>query len=200
MATTILDEQQTTESTDYTEEAARTRRTRGEDAVPARGHSAVNVPDDFRSINGWGADLDPANRPAVPREWPSDVMTLRGDVKHWQEPRFKIHISNEQPNLTPVFGESCPPRGLNAKVRDWAYEYGEGRNRHWMLLLLADRMDNIGSLLGGVLRLRPDNIPAEKAWGTLWHYSSPDRRREIALGVTTGLLAAACVVAWIVAD
>ncbi len=62
-------------------------------------------------MNGWGATLDPANRPAVPRELPSDVKTALGDVRHWQTPHSKIYVSNEQPGLTPVFGEACPPHG-----------------------------------------------------------------------------------------
>ena len=98
--------QKTSDATEHTRELQRSRRTRGEDAVPARGHSAASVPEDPRQINGWGADLDPVNRPAVPRELPSDVKTARGDVKHWQKPRITIFVTNEQPGMTPVFGEA----------------------------------------------------------------------------------------------
>src|SRR4051812_27751295 len=86
-------EQKTTRPTPQTKEAARSKRTRGEDPAPSPGHSHANLPDDYKQIKGWGADLDPKNRPAVPRELPSDVMTVRGDVKHWQKPRQKIHMS-----------------------------------------------------------------------------------------------------------
>src|SRR5215210_1454020 len=103
-------------STDlYTEEQQWTRsdpskkRALGDDPAPAPSHSARHVPDDYRKVNGWGADLDPANRPAIPRELPSDVTTPRGDVGERQVPTMKVHQSIEHPDLTPVFGTSCPP-------------------------------------------------------------------------------------------
>lgn len=128
------------------------KRSRGEDAAPAPGHSRGGVPDDYRQIKGWGVDLDPKNRPMVPREFPSDVNTARGPVTARQVPDTKIHVSNEQPDLTPVFGTSCPPQGLSGMLRDYAFEYGEGTNRHWMTLLLADRIDVIENLFIDAVR------------------------------------------------
>lgn len=162
--------QKTTRPSSQTRDSAPRERTRGEDPVPAPGHSMKNLPDDYRQINGWGADLDPANRPAVPRELPSDVMTARGDVKHWQTPRTKIHMSNEHPGITPVFGESCPPHGLSGFLRDYAYQYGEGANRHWMTLIMADRVDMVETMIQDALRGRPDHIVREKGWSALLKY------------------------------
>jgi hypothetical protein len=156
--------QKTTRPTPFVRNNAGRKRTRGEDPVPAPGHSKENLPNDYRKINGWGADLDPANRPAIPREFPSDVMTARGDVKYWQAPRTKIYVSNEQPGMTPVFGESCPPSGLSKFLRDYAYQYGEGANRRWMTLILADRVNLIESTIAEVLRGNPDNYVKEKGW------------------------------------
>ena len=159
-------EQTTTRPGPNVREKARSKRTRGEDAVPVEGHSTKHLPDDFRKINGWGADLDPANRPSVPRELPSNVMTVRGDVKHWQTPRSKIHVSNEHAGITPVFGESVPPSGLSGLMRDFAYQYGEGTNRHWMMLLYADRVNIIESMIFDALRGKPDNVVRER--GGVW--------------------------------
>lgn len=114
---------------------------RGEDPAPAPGHKAGRVPAEYKKIHGWGADLDPRKRPMVPMELPSTVTNVRGIVKHRQVPQHKIHMSNEHPDLAPVFGTSAPPRGLSGMLRDYAYEYGEGTNRHWMTLLIADRVD-----------------------------------------------------------
>jgi hypothetical protein len=155
-------EKTSTRSTELTRELAASKRTLGEDAVPVPSHSNANVPADYRSIPGWGVDLDPKNRPAVPRELPTDVRTIRGEVKHWQEPRHKIHVSNEQPGITPVFGESCPPRGLSGLLRDYAYQYGEATSRHWMTLLLADRVDRIESMALDAMRGRPDHFLEER--------------------------------------
>jgi hypothetical protein len=173
-------EQSTTRPTPNTRQAAREKRTLGEDAVPSPGHSTANLPNDYRQINGWGVDLDPANRPSFPKELPSTVMTARGDVKHWQEPRTKIHVSNEQPGITPVFGESCPPHGLSGLLRDYAYQYGEATNRHWMTLMLADRVDIFESAVSDVLR---GEYAQNKGWSAYAKYGNSHRRRYITLGV-----------------
>ena len=144
-------------------------------------HVTETVPGDYRQVKGWGVDLH--ERPMFPMELPSDVSTARGEVRHWQVPQQKIHNSIEHPNLTPVFGTSCPPKGLSGRIRDYAYQYSEGTNRHWMTLVFADRVDVVESLIGGLLRGKPDNIPAEKAWGTRLREVDPARRvRFIAAG------------------
>lgn len=166
------------------EEQQQQKRTLGEDPVPARSHTAEHVPGDVRTINGWGADLDPKDRPAVPRELPSDVHTARGDVKHRQTPRTKVFQSNEHPDLTPVFGESCPPSGLSGFLRGYAYQFGEATNRHWMTLMAADRVNIIERFVGDLFR-RPDNYVKEKAWGTRIKYaaSAPPRNNVMMIGL-----------------
>jgi hypothetical protein len=161
-----------TEEDVTTQEAARSRRSRGEDAVPAPGHSTRNAPHDYRQVNGWGADLDPANRPSFPKELPSDVQTVRGEVTSWQTPRTRIHVSNEHPNLTPVFGESVPAKGLSGLLRDYAFQYGEASNRHWMTLMLADRVGIMESLVTGLFTGKPDNYVREKGWSAKLKYRS----------------------------
>jgi hypothetical protein len=163
-------EQKTTRPTRAAQESARAKRTLGEDPAPAPGHSTKHLPKNFRDINGWGADLDHKNRPSYPRELPSDVMTARGDVKHWQKPHTKIHMSNEHPDLTPVFGESVPPHGLSGLLRDYAYQFGEATNRHWMTLMLADRINVVECAITDALRGKPDHYIREKAWGTKLKY------------------------------
>ena len=101
-------------------------------------------------IIGWGADLNPSKRPGVPRDKAPDigVETLYVNGIEQQIPRHKIFRSTEHMRLTPVFGTSCPPSGLSGAIRDFAYTYSEGRMTHWLLLLLADRInvfEEIGS-------------------------------------------------------
>jgi hypothetical protein len=158
--------------------SAHAKRTLGEDPVPSPGHSTEHLPQNYREINGWGADLDHKNRPSYPKELPSTVMTARGDVKHWQEPRTKIHISNEHPDLTPVFGESVPPFGLSGMLRDYAYQFGEASNRHWMTLLLADRINRIESAVVDALRGKPDRFIHEKAWRAKLKYRDTEANRK----------------------
>ena len=72
------------------------------------------------SIPGWGSDLDPNVRPGVPRDKAPGIgnETLYLRTVQQQEPTVRIHKSTEHARLTPVFGTSCPPRGLSGRMRD----------------------------------------------------------------------------------
>src|ERR1700759_1192292 len=99
-------------------------------------------------IPGWGADLNPENRPGVPRE----KAPPHGTGAHWIAPerqisKVKAFKTKERPNLTPVFGTACPPKGLSGILRDLAYRLPEESARHWIGLLLADRVDVLESLI-----------------------------------------------------
>jgi hypothetical protein len=110
-------------------------------------------------IPGWGADLDPADRPSVPRERFDPGAT----GAHWEFPerqpeKWPRERSIEHAMLTPVFGTSCPPKGLSGAIRRYSYRrYSEGRAAHWLLLVAADRVDAWESHLRSFASLRPDN-------------------------------------------
>ncbi|UZX01528.1 hypothetical protein F8G81_01990 [Arthrobacter sp. CDRTa11] len=122
-------------------------------------------------IPGWGADLDPADRPAVPRER-TDLQT----GAHWEFPErqpeeWPRERSVEHQFLTPVFGTTVPAKGVSGAVRKYAYRFSEGRAAHWLILVAADRVDAWGSHLRSFATLRPDNPVTET--GVL---SEPARR------------------------
>jgi hypothetical protein len=110
-------------------------------------------------IPGWGADLDPADRPSYPRERFDPTLT----GAHWEFPdrqpeNWPRERSIEHEMLTPVFGTSTPPKGLSGAMRRYAYaKYSEGRTAHWLLLIAADRVDAKEHILRSFLTLRPDN-------------------------------------------
>lgn len=52
---------------------------------------------------------------------------------------------------TPVFGTSCPPRGLSGIIRTAAYRVPDHLPRKWLLLLLADRVEATGPRLRRLL-------------------------------------------------
>ena len=114
-------------------------------------------------IPGWGVDLDPKDRPSVPRE--QFDPTFSG--AHWEFPerqpeKFPRERSIEHKFLTPVFGTSCPPKGLSGAIRRYAYqEYSEARAAHWLLLLAADRVDTVESTLRSFVSRHPDNPVTE---------------------------------------
>ncbi|RAO37683.1 hypothetical protein PSN13_01678 [Micromonospora saelicesensis] len=116
--------------------------------------------DELRArIPGWGVDLDPKDRPSVPQE--RFDPTLNG--AHWEFPerqpeKWPRERSIEHKFLTPVFGTSCPPRGLSGMIRRYSYRrYSEGRAAHWLLLLAADRVDVVEGTFASFLTRHPDN-------------------------------------------
>jgi hypothetical protein len=123
----------------------------------ARKPRLVPSSDELRArIPGWGADLDPADRPSVPREqYDPDA---EGPPPDRQPERWPRERSIEHERLPPVFGTSCPPKGLSGAIRKIAYRrYSEARAAHWLLLLGADRIDAWESHLQSFFTTRPDN-------------------------------------------
>lgn len=109
-------------------------------------------------IPGWGADLDPADRPSVPQErFDPDATGAHWDFPDRQEEKWPRERSIEHQFLTPVFGTSTPPRGLSGMLRRFAYRYSEARAAHWLLLLAADRVNAVESHLASLITKRPDN-------------------------------------------
>jgi hypothetical protein len=120
--------------------------------------------DELRArIPGWGVDLDPQDRPSVPQE----RLDPGGSGAHWDFPerqpeKWPRERSIEHKFVTPVFGTSCPPRGVSGLMRKVAYNrYSEGRAAHWLLLLAADRVDVLENRIRSAARGRPDNPIAE---------------------------------------
>jgi hypothetical protein len=110
-------------------------------------------------IPGWGVDLDPADRPAFPRE----RFDPDGTGAHWEFPDRQVphgyrERSIEHATLPPVFGTSVPLRGLSGAIRRVAYSrFSEARAAHWLLLLAGDRVDAVESHVRSFATTRPDN-------------------------------------------
>jgi hypothetical protein len=127
--------------------------------------------DELRArIPGWGADLDPKDRPAVPREQSLDTGA------HWDFPERQPETwprerSIEHRFLTPVFGTAQPLRGLSGALRRLAYErWGEGRAAHWLTLIAADRVDVLEHTLRSFATPRPDNPLTETGIASELHH------------------------------
>lgn len=137
------------------------------DTPPLPGYTSAKPPlpvsiDELRAtIPGWGADLDPKDRPSVPRE------RLEPTDAHWDFPerqpeKWPRERSIEHAFLTPVFGTSCPPTGLSGVIRKYAYRrYSEARAAHWLLLIAADRVNSVEANLASMVSRRPDNPVSE---------------------------------------
>lgn len=123
------------------------------------------TPDELRArIPGWGSDLDPADRPSVPK-LSREVGATTG--AHWDVPEQQPggehrERSIEHAHVTPVFGTAQPLTGLAGAVKRYAYRrYSEGRLAHWMLLVVGDRLDVATHRVTDALHGRPDRLVAE---------------------------------------
>jgi len=115
-------------------------------------------------IPGWGSDLDPGDRPSVPK-LSREVGATSG--AHWDLPDQQPGAegrerSIEHAHVTPVFGTAQPLSGPAGVVRRYAYRrFSEGRLAHWMLLVLGDRIDVATHRVTDALRGRPDRVVHE---------------------------------------
>jgi hypothetical protein len=117
-------------------------------------------PDQLRArIPGWGVDSDPADRPSVPKlKFQEDLTGAHWEFPDRQPEKWPRERSIEHKFLTPVFGTAQPPKGLSGVIRRFSYaRYSEGRAAHWLLLMLADRVDAIEEHVKSFATLHPDN-------------------------------------------
>lgn len=144
--------------------------------------SSTRQQKDFSHIQGWGADLDHANRPAYPME----RTPPRLEGVHWDEPEqqpetVEVLHSIERPDITPVFGTTVPPSGLSGRVRETAFKYSENDIRHWMLLLAADRINMVEGIGADLRRGHIPNLFAETGMRSEFKYNRPGAIRKMAV-------------------
>jgi hypothetical protein len=93
-------------------------------------------------IPGHGVDADPARRPGVPQLWTPHPQPHAVYPPPRQQTDIKQPMHG-RPDKTypPVWGTAQPPRGLSGLLRKTAYAWPDHLPKHWLLLLLADRVD-----------------------------------------------------------
>ena len=144
---------------------------------PARRPSS----DELRArIPGWGADLDPADRPAFPRErFDPAASGAHWDFPERQEELYDREKSIEHGILPPVYGTVAPLHGVSGLIRRVAYaKYSEARLAHWLLLVLGDRVDAFGAHVKSFASLRPDDLVTETGLTTEIAQHGPTQRLE----------------------
>jgi hypothetical protein len=122
------------------------------------------TPEQLRArIPFWGVDLDPADRPSVPKlQYQEDLSGAHWELPDQQPETQPRERSIEHASITPVFGTAQPLHGVSGAIRRYAYaRFSEGRLAHWLLLVLGDRVDAWGAHLRSFATLRPDNPVTE---------------------------------------
>lgn len=149
--------------------------------------SGRNMDNGVKNIPGWGMDADPENNPTYPMKHSNgaDHERLNYEKAPQQRQDMEILHSIERPGVTRVFGTSTPPSGLSGALRRYAYKFSEATAKHWMTLILADRINviegKIDDLKQGVL----PNPWIERGWGAEWKHN---RVAFVGKAVRTALL------------
>ena len=143
-------------------------------AHPSQGHIVPRrpSPEQLQHIQGWGADLDRKNRPAVPMERTPPRFTDAPEGLPAQQPeRVEVLVSPERPGITPIFGTVQPPSGLSGMIRRLAFKSTENDLRHWMLLLLADRVNVVEGIADDLAHGHIPNVFAEMGLKAEWKHN-----------------------------
>lgn len=141
-------------------------------------------------IQGWGADLDPGVRPAVPMErTPPRFVKPSYDQPEQQPVTVKVFHSTERPGLTPVFGTGQPPSGVSGLIRSGAFRFSENDLRHWLMLQFADRVNVVEGIIEDLAHGHVPNLFAEMGGPAEWKHNRAGFYRKAAIaGAVVGLL------------
>ena len=112
----------------------------------------------------WAVDADPQNDPAWPMR---DTEADPGRRLDWARPaqqttEAEILRSNEHVRMPAVFGDTLPPAGLSGVLRRRAFRFSVSQWGHWLLLMLADRINVVEGLVDDLRRGRLPNLVAER--------------------------------------
>src|ERR1700712_1636553 len=119
---------------------------------------------DYKNIPGWGMDADPENEPTYPmKNYTGDDHNRIHYDRAEQQPRsVELLMSIERPEIPRVFGTSVPPSGLSGNIRRYAFRHSEDRYRHWIPLILADRINMVEGLIDDIRGAQFPNMIKER--------------------------------------
>lgn len=136
---------------------------------------------DPQSVPGWGVDADDKNEPTYPmKKYTGDDHNRLNYERPQQQPvRREILHSNERPTVSAVFGDTIVPSGLSGVLRRKAFTYSEGHYFHWLLLMMADRIQVVEGIVNDVAHGKIPNIFAEKGGKAQWKYNRPEAMKKL---------------------
>ena len=129
-------------------------------------------------------DADPENEPTYPMKnyTGDDHKRINYERSEQQPVDVEILQSNERPRLTAVFGNTVPPSGLSGVIRRYAFQHSEDRYRHWLPLILADRINVWEGLIDDIKNGHLPNIIAERGFKAEWKYNRPALIKKMIIG------------------
>lgn len=146
------------------------------------------IADSPKDIQGWGMDANPENDPTYPmKKWNgADHQRFNYDKPEQQPINVEVLHSIERPGVSRVFGTSTPPAGLSGAIRRFAFKYSESTYKHWVPLVVADRVSVVEGIIDDLKHGIVPNIFAEKGWKAEWKYN---RKNFVTSLVVTAVVA-----------
>jgi len=146
---------------------------------------------DPTTVTGWGVDADPENDPTWPMR---DRSADDGPGMNWTAPSaqpadIEILQSVEHVRRPAVVGLSTPPKGVSGVLRRAAFRFSESQWGHWLLLMLADRINSVEGIITDVMRGRPPNPLVEMGMVK----QSRSREAALATAAVAGLAAGGAI-------
>lgn len=144
-------------------------------------------------VPGWGVDADPSNDPTWPmRQSPElDDHGLTWERPPQQPETVEVLRSVEHARTPAVFGTPCPPRGLSGVVRRQAFGFSESQWAHWLLLMLADRIDMVEGVGEDLARGHLPDLVQEWGLAAEWRHNRPAFLRRLATVAAVGVVVGA---------
>jgi hypothetical protein len=142
------------------------------------------------TIQGWGIDADPENDPTYPMRDVSrdDTAGMSWRRPPQQEGTVEVLRSVERNNLPAVFGTSTPPRGVSGMLRRQAFRYSESEWAHWLMLMVADRVNVVEGVVQDIRQGRVPNIAAEMGLRSEFAHNRVGLIKKVAIaGAVVGL-------------
>lgn len=119
---------------------------------------------DYKNIPGWGMDIDIDNEPTYPMKNYTGDDHKRSNYERSEQQKVDVELlkSNERPQYSAVFGNTVPPSGLSGMIRRYAFKHSEDRYRHWIPLILADRVNAWEGIIEDIANGILPNVLAER--------------------------------------
>jgi hypothetical protein len=146
--------------------------------------------EDYKNIPGWGMDVDPENEPTYPMKnyTGDDHQRINYERSEQQPQTVEILHSNERPGPSVVFGTSVPPSGLSGMIRRYAFQHSEDRYRHWIPLILADRVNIVEGLIEDIKVGQFPNMIKERGLAMEWKYNRMGVVKKVTTVAIAGLI------------
>jgi hypothetical protein len=146
--------------------------------------------EDYKTIPGWGMDADPENEPNYPmKNYTGDDHNRINYERSEQQPQtVEVLMSNERPAITRIFGTSVPPSGLSGMIRRYAFQHSEDRYRHWIPLILADRLNMFEGLIADIKEGQFPNMIKERGLAMEWKFNKQGMIKKAVAATLTGIV------------